>query len=214
MLTWNYLQMAVSGTAAAFAPTFPVYCLFRFLVALAVAGVMMNTCTLRRSPDPGQAREARVGSQADPCGLLAVMEWTSTRARALVMTLNSLGFSFGQVLMATVAYGVRDWALLQLVVSAPFFLCFAYSWWVSSPLLREGPAYPPPWGQGPGAQEAKGAQPEGSHGPAQLAATGPRCSPTPAWGSGAGEASPFLVPPGASSPCTHPPPSPLPPHHL
>ncbi|XP_042762423.1 solute carrier family 22 member 12 isoform X1 [Panthera pardus] len=106
VLTWNYLQMAVSGTAAAFAPTFPVYCLFRFLVALAVAGVMMNTCTL-------------------------LMEWTSTRARALVMTLNSLGFSFGQVLMATVAYGVRDWALLQLVVSAPFFLCFVYSWWLA-----------------------------------------------------------------------------------
>ncbi|XP_029813429.1 solute carrier family 22 member 12-like isoform X2 [Suricata suricatta] len=59
------------------------------------------------------------------------MEWTSTRARALAMTLNSLGFSFGQVLMATVAYGVRDWALLQLVVSAPFFLCFAYSWWLA-----------------------------------------------------------------------------------
>lgn len=94
-----------------------------------------------------------------------MMEWTSTRARALVMTLNSLGFSFGQVLMATVAYGVRDWALLQLVVSAPFFLCFVYSWWVPSPVLREVPAYPPPWGQGPGVQEAKGAQPEGSHGP-------------------------------------------------
>ncbi|XP_047735276.1 solute carrier family 22 member 12 isoform X2 [Prionailurus viverrinus] len=62
---------------------------------------------------------------------VSVMEWTSTRARALVMTLNSLGFSFGQVLMATVAYGVRDWALLQLVVSAPFFLCFVYSWWLA-----------------------------------------------------------------------------------
>ncbi|XP_077615741.1 solute carrier family 22 member 12 isoform X2 [Crocuta crocuta] len=62
---------------------------------------------------------------------VAVMEWTSTRARALAMTLNSLGFSFGQVLMAMVAYGVRDWALLQLVVSAPFFLCFVYSWWLA-----------------------------------------------------------------------------------
>ncbi|XP_077915261.1 solute carrier family 22 member 12 isoform X1 [Halichoerus grypus] len=106
VLTWNYLQMAVSGTAAAFAPTFPVYCLFRFLAAFGVAGVMMNTGTL-------------------------LMEWTSARARALAMTLNSLGFSFGQVLMAAVAYGVRDWALLQLVVSAPFFLCFVYSWWLA-----------------------------------------------------------------------------------
>ncbi|XP_077718363.1 solute carrier family 22 member 12 isoform X4 [Canis aureus] len=106
VLTWNYLQMAMSGTAAAFAPTFPVYCLFRFLVAFAVAGVMMNTGTL-------------------------LIEWTSTRARALAMTLNTLGFSFGQVLMATVAYGVRDWALLQLVISVPFFLCFVYSWWLA-----------------------------------------------------------------------------------
>ncbi|XP_034868272.1 solute carrier family 22 member 12 isoform X2 [Mirounga leonina] len=62
---------------------------------------------------------------------VSVMEWTSACARALAMTLNSLGFSFGQVLMAAVAYGVRDWALLQLVVSAPFFLCFVYSWWLA-----------------------------------------------------------------------------------
>ncbi|XP_012900127.1 solute carrier family 22 member 12 isoform X2 [Mustela putorius furo] len=103
VLTWNYLQMAVSGTAAAFAPTFPVYCLLRFLAAFGVAGVMMNTSTL-------------------------LMEWTSARARALMMTLNTLGFSFGHVLMGGVAYGVRDWALLQLAVSAPFFLCFLYSW--------------------------------------------------------------------------------------
>lgn len=70
------------------------------------------------------------------------MEWTSARARALMMTLNTLGFSFGHVLMGGVAYGVRDWALLQLAVSAPFFLCFLYSWWVPSPLLRDLP--PPP----------------------------------------------------------------------
>nr|XP_054518412.1 solute carrier family 22 member 12 isoform X3 [Pan troglodytes] len=106
VLTWSYLQMAVMGTAAAFAPAFPVYCLFRFLLAFAVAGVMMNTGTL-------------------------LMEWTAARARPLVMTLNSLGFSFGHGLTAAVAYGVRDWTLLQLVVSVPFFLCFLYSWWLA-----------------------------------------------------------------------------------
>lgn len=62
VLTWNYLQMAVSGTAAAFAPTFPVYCLLRFLAAFGVAGVMMNTSTLRRSPGPGPAGKAGSGS--------------------------------------------------------------------------------------------------------------------------------------------------------
>ncbi|XP_017514658.1 solute carrier family 22 member 12 isoform X1 [Manis javanica] len=106
VLTWSYLQAAVSGTAAAFAPTFPVYCLFRFLVAFVAAGIMMNTSAL-------------------------LMEWTSARARVLVMTLNTMAFGVGQVLMATVAYGVRDWALLQLTVSVPFFLCFVYSWWLA-----------------------------------------------------------------------------------
>ena len=69
---------------------------------------MMSTGTLRRSPHPGRAGEARAGSQADPLGLLAMMEWTSAQARALAMTLKALGLSFGQVLMAAVAYGVHD----------------------------------------------------------------------------------------------------------
>ncbi|KAB1251754.1 Solute carrier family 22 member 12 [Camelus dromedarius] len=94
VLTWSYLQVAVSGTAAAFAPTFPMYCLFRFLVAFVVLGVMMNTGTL-------------------------LMEWTSVQARSLVMTLNALGFSCGQVLMAAVAYGVapgNNIFLLQVLI--------------------------------------------------------------------------------------------------
>nr|XP_014969208.2 solute carrier family 22 member 12 isoform X1 [Macaca mulatta] len=131
VLTWSYLQMAVMGTAAAFAPTFPVYCLFRFLLAFAVAGVMMNTGTLCRSLTWRRAGGLHAGSRAEPLGLLAVMEWTAAQARPLVMTLNSLGFSFGHGLTAAVAYGVRDWTLLQLVVSVPFFLCFLYSWWLA-----------------------------------------------------------------------------------
>ncbi|KAM5249000.1 solute carrier family 22 member 12-like isoform 2-T2 [Ctenodactylus gundi] len=105
VLTWSYLLIAVSGTVVTFVPIFPLYCLFRFLVAFAVAAVMMNTSSL-------------------------LMEWTSAQARVLMMTLNSLGFSFGHILIAAVAYGVRDWALLQLIVSTPFFVCFVYSWWL------------------------------------------------------------------------------------
>lgn len=142
--------MAVMGTAAAFAPTFPVYCLFRFLLAFAVAGVMMNTGTLCRSLTWRHAGGLHAGSRAEPLGLLAVMEWTAAQARPLVMTLNSLGFSFGHGLTAAAAYGVRDWTLLQLVVSVPFFLCFLYSWWVlcSTSLLRGDPAHSPPGGMG------------------------------------------------------------------
>lgn len=68
-----------------------------------------------------------------PFLLLAVMEWTSAQGSPLMMTLNGLGFSFGQVLTGSVAYGVRSWRMLQLAVSAPFFLFFVYSWWVLQP---------------------------------------------------------------------------------
>lgn len=147
MLTWSYLQMAVWGTATAFAPTFALYCLFRFLGALAIAGVMMNTATLRRCPRPGRAGKAPQAPGVTGVSP-AVMEWTSTRARVLAMTFNSLGYSFGLVLMAAVAYGVRDWALLQLAVSVPFFLCFLYSWWVppAQPTLHPGERGTPPAG--------------------------------------------------------------------
>ncbi|XP_069874109.1 solute carrier family 22 member 12-like [Dipodomys merriami] len=105
VLTWNYLQVAVSGTVAAFVPTFSLYCLFRFLVAFGVAGIMMNTTTL-------------------------LMEWTSAKSRTVTMIFNFMGFSFGQMLTGAVAYGVRRWPLLQLAISVPFFICFLYSWWL------------------------------------------------------------------------------------
>ncbi|OWK17626.1 hypothetical protein Celaphus_00013320 [Cervus elaphus hippelaphus] len=48
-------------------------------------------------------------------------EWTSAQARVLVMTLNSLGYSFGQVLLAAVAFGARDWTLSP--IPTPPALC-------------------------------------------------------------------------------------------
>lgn len=56
MLTWSYLLAAVAGTATSLAPTFPVYCLFRFLVAFSGASIMMNTSTLCRSRWGGAGR--------------------------------------------------------------------------------------------------------------------------------------------------------------
>lgn len=63
VLTWSYLLVSVSGTMAAFMPSFPLYCLFRFLVATAVAGVMMNTASLCMSPDWCWAGQAVCGTQ-------------------------------------------------------------------------------------------------------------------------------------------------------
>lgn len=46
-------------------------------------------------------------------------------------TLSSFFFTFGQMVLAGLAYWLRDWRKLQVVVCAPHFLFFAYSWSVN-----------------------------------------------------------------------------------
>uniref|UniRef100_A0AC11BBX4 Solute carrier family 22 member 12 n=1 Tax=Ovis aries TaxID=9940 RepID=A0AC11BBX4_SHEEP len=87
VLTWNHLQVAVAGTVAAFAPTFFMYCLFYFLLAFAVVGTRLNTI---------------------------ILQWMSAQAGVLVLTLNSLGYTFGHVLLAAVAYGTTGRCCSQL----------------------------------------------------------------------------------------------------
>lgn len=52
MLILNYLQTAVSGTCAAFAPNFPVYCAFRLLSGMSLASIALNCMTLSEGPPP------------------------------------------------------------------------------------------------------------------------------------------------------------------
>ncbi|XP_052518158.1 solute carrier family 22 member 6 [Budorcas taxicolor] len=103
VLIFNYLQTAVSGTCAAFAPNFPVYCAFRLLSGMSLAGVVLNCMTLN-------------------------VEWMPIHTRAYVGTLTGYTYSLGQFLLAGVAYAVPHWRYLQLLVSVPFFAFFIYSW--------------------------------------------------------------------------------------
>ncbi|XP_040837801.1 solute carrier family 22 member 6 isoform X2 [Ochotona curzoniae] len=103
VLILNYLQTAVSGTCAAFSPNFAVYCAFRFLSGMALAGIALNCMTLN-------------------------VEWMPIHTRAYVGTLTGYVYSIGQFLLAGVAYAVPHWRYLQLLVSVPFFVFFIYSW--------------------------------------------------------------------------------------
>ncbi|XP_078289718.1 solute carrier family 22 member 6 isoform X4 [Panthera onca] len=103
VLILNYLQTAVSGTCAAFAPNFPVYCAFRLLSGMSLASVALNCMTLS-------------------------LEWMPIHTRACVGTLIGYVYSLGQFLLAGVAYAVPHWRPLQLLVSVPFFAFFIYSW--------------------------------------------------------------------------------------
>nr|XP_008543020.1 PREDICTED: solute carrier family 22 member 6 [Equus przewalskii] len=103
VLTLNYLQTAVSGTCAAFAPNFSVYCVFRLLSGMSLSGIVLNSMTLN-------------------------VEWMPIHTRAFVGTLMGYTYSTGQFLLAGIAYAVPHWRHLQLLVSLPFFAFFIYSW--------------------------------------------------------------------------------------
>ncbi|XP_005577586.2 solute carrier family 22 member 6 isoform X1 [Macaca fascicularis] len=103
VLILNYLQTAVSGTCAAFAPNFPIYCAFRLLSGMSLAGIALNCMTLN-------------------------VEWMPIHTRACVGTLIGYVYSLGQFLLAGVAYAVPHWRHLQLLISVPFFAFFIYSW--------------------------------------------------------------------------------------
>nr|XP_020464880.1 solute carrier family 22 member 6-A-like isoform X2 [Monopterus albus] len=106
LLIWSYLQLGVLGCSSALSPSYYAYCIFRFLCGVAVSGVILNRISLS-------------------------MEWIPTKTRALVGTLSSFFFVFGQMILAGLAYWLRDWRKLQLAVCAPHFLFFACSWWFS-----------------------------------------------------------------------------------
>ncbi|XP_062892300.1 solute carrier family 22 member 6-A-like isoform X3 [Mobula hypostoma] len=106
LLLWSHFVVAVSGTCGAFSSSFPLFCFWRFLLGFSLSGVIVNCLSLK-------------------------VEWTPTRLRSLVLMGSSFCFTLGQVLLAGIAYGIKDWRWIQLSVSVPFFVFFLYSWWLS-----------------------------------------------------------------------------------
>nr|XP_020492316.1 solute carrier family 22 member 6-A-like [Labrus bergylta] len=99
----NLAVQAVFGVAASFAPNFYVYTALRFIVGTSISGVIMNAFVLGT-------------------------EWTGSRQRMLAGIITDYSFGFGYILLAGVAYLIRDWRKLQLAISAPGFLFIFYIW--------------------------------------------------------------------------------------
>lgn len=56
-------------------------------------------------------------------------EWTCTKRRMLAGITTDYAFGLGYMLLAGIAYLIRDWRKLQLAISAPGFLLIFYIWW-------------------------------------------------------------------------------------
>ncbi|KAI3364662.1 hypothetical protein L3Q82_010843 [Scortum barcoo] len=99
----NLASQAVFGVGAAFAPNFYVYIALRFMVGTSISGVIMNAFVLGT-------------------------EWTGPKQRMLAGIITDYFFGVGYILLAGVAYFIRDWRKLQLAISAPGFLFIFYIW--------------------------------------------------------------------------------------
>uniref|UniRef100_A0A8C3T1C1 Major facilitator superfamily (MFS) profile domain-containing protein n=2 Tax=Chelydra serpentina TaxID=8475 RepID=A0A8C3T1C1_CHESE len=97
------LMMGAFGVGAAFAPNFYVYMALRCLVGFAVSGFTISTVALGT-------------------------EWVGVSYRTYPVAISHCCFSIGQMALAGLAYGVRNWKLLQIAGSAPVFGLFFYIW--------------------------------------------------------------------------------------
>ncbi|XP_060241050.1 solute carrier family 22 member 13 [Meriones unguiculatus] len=105
------LLSGVVGVATAFMPSFELYMALCFISASAVAGYMMST-------------------------MIIVSEWVGPSWRTRAMVLAQSSFALGLMLLAGLAYGVRNWRLLQIIGTTPIFLLFFYFW-----VLPESPRW-------------------------------------------------------------------------
>uniref|UniRef100_A0A8C8BJK9 Solute carrier family 22 member 7 n=1 Tax=Otus sunia TaxID=257818 RepID=A0A8C8BJK9_9STRI len=67
---------------------------------------------------------------AERCLLLAGMEWVDIQHRTFSGILTSIFWSIGNMLLAMVAYLVREWHWLLVAVTGPCLLSIVCLWWV------------------------------------------------------------------------------------
>ncbi|XP_056104827.1 solute carrier family 22 member 13b [Rhinichthys klamathensis goyatoka] len=91
------------GVGIAFSPNIYVYIALRFVVGTTVSGISMNTFVLGT-------------------------EWCGSAKRALFTILSHCFYAIGLMLLSGVAFGIRNWRILQLVLSAPVGIFCVYYW--------------------------------------------------------------------------------------
>lgn len=60
--------------------------------------------------------------------VFTVSEWVGPSWRTRAMVLAQSNFALGLMVLAGLAYGVRNWRLLQIIGTTPIFLLVFYFW--------------------------------------------------------------------------------------
>ncbi|KAI6074775.1 Solute carrier family 22 member 13 [Aix galericulata] len=91
------------GLGIAFVPHFYVYMALRCIVATAVSGILITALALGT-------------------------EWVGVSYRPHAVLITHCCSAIGQMILAGLSYGIRNWRLLEIAGSAPMFALFFYIW--------------------------------------------------------------------------------------
>ncbi|XP_060032365.1 organic anion transporter 7-like isoform X2 [Erinaceus europaeus] len=103
---WCTFLLSITSSCVTFVPNFPMYCSLRFLSGISYIPIAANS-------------------------ILLIVEWAVPRFQALGITMAFFATCIGQASLGGLAFGFRDWHILQLVVSVPFFVLFLCTRWVA-----------------------------------------------------------------------------------
>nr|XP_046167255.1 solute carrier family 22 member 7a [Oncorhynchus gorbuscha] len=105
MILVSFVASAVFGTMSAFSVSYVMFAVTRTLCGVALTGMTITTLALS-------------------------IEWTDIKHRTFTGTIISLGWSLGNMLLALLAYFIRDWRYLMLVVTSPCIAAIISWWWI------------------------------------------------------------------------------------
>ncbi|KAK2824647.1 hypothetical protein Q5P01_021822 [Channa striata] len=101
----SYLMAMVFGFSSAFANSYILFAVLRFLTGFALTGISINSIVLS-------------------------IEWVDTGHRSFIGVIGSLAWSVGNMLLAAFAFMVNDFRTLVMTVTAPLGFAVLTWWWI------------------------------------------------------------------------------------
>uniref|UniRef100_A0A3Q3KQ10 Solute carrier family 22 member 6 n=1 Tax=Mastacembelus armatus TaxID=205130 RepID=A0A3Q3KQ10_9TELE len=101
----SYIMAIVFGFSSAFANSYVLFAVLRFLTGFSLTGISINSIVLS-------------------------VEWVDISHRSAIAVIGSMAWSIGNMLLAGVAFLVTDWRTLIMVVTAPLGFAVLTWWWI------------------------------------------------------------------------------------
>ncbi|XP_056251860.1 solute carrier family 22 member 7-like [Seriola aureovittata] len=101
----SYIMVIVFGFSSAFANSYVLFAVLRFLTGFALTGITINSIVLS-------------------------IEWVDIGHRSFIGVIGSLAWSVGNMLLAGFALLVTDWRTLIMTVTAPLGFAVLTWWWI------------------------------------------------------------------------------------